>query len=228
MLSGNWLQIRAQDTINYPLRFKFGIEASGPAIYLSDKNILRTEGYISLDINNVTSVVLAGGYADYTYSQYNYTYTNNGIFFRSGIDLNLMKPKKTLGLYWGGIGFRYGISRFTYEIPTFHTENYWGKTISSAPKQTNWGHFLEASPGVKADVFKNLSLGWSVNIRVLLYTGTGKDLRPVYLPGFGDASKTLRMGMSYFIVWNIPYKHIKVIIKKPVPEETEETTETGK
>lgn len=228
VLSCNCLQIAAQDTINYPLRIKFGIEASGPVIYLSDKNVLRTEGFISVDLNNITSVVLSGGYADFTYTQYNYTYTNNGIFFRSGIDLNLMKPKKTQGLYWGGLGLRYGISRFTYEIPSLETENYWGKTISSAPKQTNWGHFLEASPGVKADVFKNFSLGWSINIRMLLYTGTGNDLRPVYLPGFGDASKKLRTGMSYYIVWNIPYKHKKVIIKKPEPEETEETAETGK
>lgn len=226
--SCNWLQIRAQDTVNYPLRIKVGIEAAGPAIYFADKNILRTEGFISVDLNNITSVVFAGGYADYRYSQQNYTYTNNGIFFSTGVDLNLMKPKKTQGLYWGGLGFRYGLSRFTYEIPEFQAENYWGTTTSSAPKQSSWGHFLEVSPGVKADVFKNLSLGWSINIRLLLYTGTGKDMRPVYFPGFGDASKKVSTGMSYYIVWNIPYKHRKVIIKKPEPEETEETTETGK
>ena len=62
---------------------------------------------------------------------------------------------------------------------------------------------------------------------MLLYTGTGKDLRPIYFPGFGNGGKTFTTGLNYFIVWNIPYKKINVIIKKEVPEETEETVETG-
>jgi hypothetical protein len=228
IIISSWPYLNGQDTVNYPLRIKAGVEALGPIVYYTNKKILKTEGFISVDLNEVTSVVVAGGYADYTYSQFNYTYTNNGIFFRTGIDLNLMKPKKTQGLYWGGIGFRYGISRFTYEIPTYQRENYWGNTISSVPKQTSWAHFIEASPGVKTDIFKNFSLGWSINLRILVYSGTGKDLRPIYLPGFGDATKKFRTGMSYYLVWNIPYKHKKVIIRKPEPEEKDETATPGK
>jgi hypothetical protein len=32
--------------------------------------------------------------------------------------------------------------------------------------------------------------------------------------------------MSYFISWNIPYKKIRVIIRKEEPEETEDTGNT--
>ncbi len=52
----------------------------------------------------------------------------------------------------------------------------------------NWGHFLEASPGVRAEVLNHFSIGWSVSLRMLLYTSTGKNLRPVYFPGYGDGS----------------------------------------
>jgi hypothetical protein len=219
------LQTNGQDTISYPLKIKIGLEVSGPVIYYFDNNILITEGFLSVDLTEVKSVILAGGYADYNYSQYNYTYNSNGIFARAGIDFNLMKPKKTKGLYWGGIGFRYGISHFTYEIPYFKQDNYWGTTESSVSAKKTWAHFIEAAPGIRAEVFKNVSMGWSVNLRMLLYSGTGKDMKAIYIPGFGQAEKNFNIGMSYFLSWNIPYKKIRVIIKKPEPEETEEATE---
>jgi hypothetical protein len=33
--------------------------------------------------------------------------------------------------------------------------------------------------------------------------------------------------MSYFIVWNIPYKKINTILKKEVKEDTEDNSNTG-
>lgn len=219
-------QIHAQDTIFIPLKIKVGLEVSGPAIYYSEKKILSTEGYISADINEKVALVLGGGYLNYKYSQYNYEYFNKGVFIRTGADFNLLKPEKALGKYWAGIGLRYGLSIFTSEVPSFQQENYWGTVSSSIAKETNWGHFIEASPGVRAEVFRNFSLGWTISLRMLLYTGTGKDLRPIYFPGFGKGGKTFSTGINYFLVWNIPYKKIRVIIEPEPPEEPEETVET--
>ncbi len=203
------------------------MEVSGPAIYYSDKNILNAEGYISVDLNEKRAVTFAAGYLNYKYSQYNYTYLSNGGFIRAGIDFNLLKPDKSQGKYWAGIGLRYGLSRFNSEVPLLEKENYWGSTISSIGRRTNWGHFVEVSPGVRAEIFRNFSMGWSVSLRMLIYTGTGKDLRPVYFPGFGNGTKTITTGISYYLVWNIPYKKIKAIMKKEVPEESDDKSDTN-
>ena len=221
------IQLQAQDTIPITLKIKIGIEISGPAIHYSDKNILNAEGYISVDLDEKRSVVFAAGYLNYKYNQYNYAYLNKGSFVRLGMDFNLLKPDKSLGKYYTGIGLRYGLSRFTSEVPFFEKTNYWGTTSSYIPKKNYWGHFIEVSPGVRAEIFKNFSMGWSISLRMLLYTGTGKDLKPVYFPGFGDGTKTISAAMNYYIVWNIPYKKIKAIMKKEVPEETDDTNDTG-
>jgi len=220
-------QINAQDTILIPLKLKVGLEVSGPAIYLSDKNILNAEGYLSADINEKISTVLGAGYLNFKYSQYNYEYSNKGIFVRTGVDFNLLKPEKSLGKYWAGIGLRYGISLFNSEVKSFQQENYWGITSSAISPQTNWGHFVEASPGVRAEVFRNISIGWTISLRMLLYSGTGRDLRPIYFPGFGNSETRFNSGINYFIVWNIPYKKINVVTKIEVPEEPEDTGATG-
>jgi hypothetical protein len=221
------IQAKAQDTIQIPLKIRAGLEVSGPVSYYSDKNILNEEAYVSIDLDEKKSVLFDFGYLNFKYSQYNYSYLNKGTFIRAGIDFNLLKPEKSMGKYWAGIGLRYGLSRFTSETPSFDKENYWGTTSSSIPQKSYWSHFIEVSPGVRTEIFNHLSIGWSVSLRMLLYSGTGKDLKSIYLPGFGDGTKTISTGLSYFIVWNIPYKKINVIQKKEVKEETDEDEDTN-
>ncbi len=128
-----------QDTVTIPLKIRAGIEVSGPVIYFTDKNILNTEGYLSVDLNEKLGVYFGAGYSDYKYSQYNYEYLNKGIFFKAGVDFNLLKPEVAMGKYWAGIGIRYGLSSFTSETPSFRHENYWGTTNSSLAPETKHG-----------------------------------------------------------------------------------------
>jgi hypothetical protein len=226
MILSSISQVKSQDTLLIPLKINAGIEVLGPVNYFIDKNILSIEGYVSMDLSEKLSAALNAGYLDYTYSQYNYTYLNNGYCIRAGADFNILKPKKSLGKYWGGIGLRYGLSHFRWEVPEFSQSNYWGESLSSIPSTKNWGHFIEASPGMRAEIFRNFSMGWSISLRMLLYVGNSDGVKPIYFPGFGNASKRFSSGFSYYIVWNIPYNKIRVITKKEEPEETEDTEET--
>lgn len=220
-------QSAGQDTLFIPLKISAGIELLGPGIYIAEKNTLSAEGYVSYDLSEKLSAVLGAGYLNYEYSQYNYTFLNKGMYLRVGADFNILKPKKSLGKYWGGIGLRYGLSRFNSEVPIFSQKNYWGDASSSIPAKKSWGHFIEASPGMRAEIFPHFSMGWSVSLRMLLYANTGNGVKPIYFPGFGNGEKRFSTGFSYFIVWNIPYKKIRVIIKKEEPEETDETDGTN-
>lgn len=215
-----------KDSVTIPLSIKVGVDAFGPAMHFADRDIFSSEGYVSADLSEKFGVAVAGGYATYNYSQYNYNYINKGYFIKTGVDFNLLKPEVTAGRYWGGISLRYGVSSFAYEVPAFSHENYWGTAFSSVEKTSAWGHFIEISPGFRARLFSNLSMGWSVNLRRLLYTGTGKDLRPIYFPGFGKADSQTSAGISYYFVWNFTYKKIRVKLKVDEPPPAEETQGT--
>jgi hypothetical protein len=219
------------DTIIVPLKVMAGFEISSPVMYFIDNNNLSLEGYVSCDLNEKMAIYLGGGYSDYKYSQYNYDYLSKGVFVKSGVDFNILKPETAMGKYRFDIGIHYGLSVFSSETPTFSYENYWGTFTSSLPSNKYWGHYLEISPGFRAEIFKNFSIGWSVSLRKLIYTGAGKDLRPLYLPGYGSGGKPVSAGVGYFLVWNFSYKKIKVVKKpEPVeePEETEETNASGR
>jgi hypothetical protein len=218
------LTARAQDTIMFPLKIKAGFELSGPAIYLSEKKNFSAEGYFSYDLNQRTAIALSGGYLNYNYSQYNYDFRSKGIFFRIGPDFNLRNPQVASDKYWAGIGLKYGLSLFSTETPALREAGYWGTYWSSIPKVSSTAHFLEVSPGIRTELFRNFSIGWSVSLRFLVYSGTGRDNRAIYLPGFGKADSKVSTGFGYFMVWSIPYKKIRYIVK---PEEPETEPEPG-
>ena len=71
LINCSLVKLNAQDTIPIPLKIKIGVEVSGPAIYYTNKNILSEEGFVSLDLDEKRSVILAAGYLNYKYSQYN-------------------------------------------------------------------------------------------------------------------------------------------------------------
>lgn len=215
--------LKAQDTVLFPLKIRAGIDLAGPGIYLYDKNNLSMEGLISFDWNEKRSYVFEGGYLNYRYSQYNYEYMSKGVFIRLGIDFNLLKPEMSLGRYWAGIGLRYGLSIFNSETPAFNHDNYWGTVNSSIPSRTSIGHFIEADPGVRTELFKNLTIGWTIRLRFLISGGGGKDLKPIYIPGFGNGDKMTTVGIGYFVTWNIPFKTKTVITKPEKPDEPEES-----
>jgi len=218
-------QVFSQDTITFPLKIRAGFDISGPVIYFNDRSNLSVEGFISYDRNEKMALTLGGGFLDYEYFQYNYDYRCTGVFLRPGVDFNLLKPQVSAGRYQAGIGLSYGLSLFSPETPSFNHGNYWGDVTSSLPRKTSFGQFLEVAPGIKTELFRNISIGWTIRLRMLISGGGGKDLRPIYFPGFGNGDKTVNAGFSYFITINIPFKKIIVITKPEVREEPEDSGE---
>ena len=209
------------DTIIFPLKIKAGIELTGPVIWFTGREVLATEGYLTYDLNERRAIYVGGGYARFSYSDYNYKYLADGIFAKTGIDFNILKPQVSRGKYWGGVGLRYGISTFEHETPWMKQENYWGMVESSIAPERRWAHFLEVSPGFRAEVLGNISIGWSVSLRRLIWSGN-KDMRPVYIPGYGNAGNKTGFGLNYFITMNFTWKKIKVYLKPEVEDEPEE------
>lgn len=198
-----------QDSISYNPKIKIAADIFGPAYYIADKNLLSLEGFLSVDFDTNKAVVLEVGYLDYKYSQYNYDFLSTGYFIRVGVDFNTLKPENSKGKYFAGIGLRYGLSIFSSETPYLEHENYWGSVNNFAPPATSAAHFVEITPGIRTELFSNFSIGWTIRLRILVYSGTGKDLKSIYIPGYGNGTKSISPGINYYIMWSIPYKKRK-------------------
>jgi hypothetical protein len=213
-------KVSGQDSIKVPLSIRAGIDAFGPAYYFTNKNNLSIEGFAAFDYDLKKSFVAEAGFQNFSYSQYNYDYGSVGAFLRLGVDFNSIKPFQAAGKYYAGVGLRYGISLYKMDVPQFTHENYWGKALGSVPSSTHLAHFIEFDPGVRTQIFKNVSIGWNLRLKLMIYRGIGKDMKPVSIPGFGNSVKSFSPGINYYIIFSIPYKSV---FARPEAEKVSDT-----
>jgi hypothetical protein len=219
------LAVAGQDTINFPLRLGAGVALYSPVSAVAGLYPRGVEINGIYDLNERFSVAIDGGFSSFMYENYNYRYENDGVYFRMGTDYNLLNPLLARGKYYAGISLRYGLSLFSQKVPSIEYDNYWGNFMTSGESSFQTAHFLEVSPGIRAEIFNNIFIGWAVNMRILAFSGTGKHLRAVDIPGFGNGSKPVSGGFNYYISIRIPYRTKRVIYIKPVRETDDEETE---
>jgi hypothetical protein len=219
----------AQDSIKVPLNIRTGFDVYGPANYYFNRNNLSLEGFIALDRDTKKAYVLEAGYQDFKYTQYNYDFLSKGVFIRGGVDFNIIKPYQAAGKYFAGVGLRYGLSLYSYEIPFFDHDNYWGTATGSIAQSVHLAHFVEINPGIRTEIFRNVSIGWNIRLRLMVYSGTGKNLKPVSVPGFGNGTKTFSPGINYYLIFSFPYKSVfaKPEVEKPSEKDTGTTASPG-
>ena len=240
LLFGFSTNIQAQTSVTdslvtVPLNIRLGIDVSGPIIHALNKESVSYEGFASVDYNEKISFALNAGYAKNSISKYQYDYEASGIYFKPGIDYNILKPQLSQGAYWAGVGVRYGISAFSFESSNIKYSDIWGTTTFSLPSERRLAHFLEINSGFQANVTKHLTLGWRISLSKILYSGSKRDIKPIMIPGYGNRENGVSLGFKYYVGINISYKKIKAKYKEgdsganyDTLEETDPNTESSR
>jgi hypothetical protein len=216
----------SQDTVTVPLHIRAGFDLSGPVIRLINHNLISYGVLASTDINEDFAISAGLRYTSFSSSEYSYDFSSRGISFVAGTDYNFMNPKTARGKYYAGIGLRYGLSIYGEEAPRIIYSNPWGTGQTEMPLSRHLGHYLEITPGVRTELFPGVTIGWNIYMRLLISAGAGHDLKPVWMPGYGDATAGMTTAAEYYISISIPYKKIKVIIQ-PKPVDTGEEVVEG-
>ncbi len=155
-----------------------------------------------------------------------YQYQSNGIFGRLGVDVNLLKYEQTNVYEMFYAGFRYGMSYFTHKANDIVIPDDYFEGISDAyivENQLN-AHWISIVGGVRAELFDNLFMGWSVLANIKLAQVKDTNMVPYNIPGFGKGDRTVSMQINYTIAYRIPtqtYKPRKIIKKKEITAEPE-------
>lgn len=168
-------------------------------IFVKDK-YYSSEVAVTANLGNrFFPVVEAGfGHTDMVSQLYDIGYRTRAPFYRIGMDYN-MQYKNGLPnyIYLGG---RIGYTTFDYTVDApAMIDPVWGDEapiqFTDIPCQVLWA---EAVGGVRAEILKNLYMGWSLRYRYPLHKGSIVHGGPWYIPGFGASSKTA-FGATYTI-----------------------------
>ncbi len=228
--------------------FRFGIEGTyalqgllADTISSFYANTRKLEGTADLTwFDNALCLMGGGGYWSalrLTNVPFNgYEYENNGIYFRAGLDYNILKHMKQnfsedaifLGLRFGQATGRHKIRTLVQNIPWNWydlrdedgdlTQFRFSNRISYGNYTANW---LELVTGLRATVWRNFQMGYTFRYKVLMSVqNQHKKLTVNEIPGFGTTELTAKPSLSYHIFYRIPLRKKQKIeeIESPIKD----------
>ena len=154
--------------------------------------------YYSTDIsatinigNRFFPVVEAGfGHTHMVSQLYEIGYSTRAPYYRIGMDYNVQhKNGRPNYIYLGG---RIGYTDFDYSVNAPALKDpIWGNEVpiqfTDVSCRAIWA---EAVGGVRAEIFKNIYMGWSLRYKYPIHKNPITNGGPWYIPGFGASSKT--------------------------------------
>lgn len=114
----------------------------------------------------------------------NNTFSATAPYMRFGMDYNFNKKRGGNRLF--GI-FRYGISRFKYDVgnPSFADPVYGTVRPLELKGQNATGQWIEIGAGVETKLWRFIRLGWSIRYKFRVSLKHPDEGEPYYIPGFG-------------------------------------------
>jgi len=134
-------------------------------------------------------------------------YTNNGTYFRIGVDCNFLLKDPDRNMFF--IGFRYGHSTFSETVNYTDSASNFGiisKSISNAGLQGHWG---ELTTGLRVKIWPGFWMGYTARMKFVPGVKGAGALAPYDMPGYGLLSKAPYWGFNYQLFWRIPFRKAK-------------------
>jgi hypothetical protein len=185
---------------------RLGYDISRLALYYLESERTAFEVSADYEIKRNFYITLEGGMQKYRLVDTLYNYNSDGYYTRLGLDYNILKNRadNQYEMVFGGV--RYGYSRLNHTADNIIIgANYWGdEDITELESSTIQAHWIEATAGVRAELFKNVFIGWSFRWRVMIYQSRVPVMKPIYIPGYGKGDKKSLIGFNYYVYVRIP------------------------
>lgn len=146
-------------------------------------------------------------FSDANAAKRNYRYESNGSFLKAGLFYDFFSVDEVGNNDNIFVGLNYGFALQEHRSGNYTIKNdYWGDFHGSESPYLLNTHWIEVAAGPRTELFNNLYMGWTVNLRVKILQDNGRELQPYSIPGFGNGDNTVNVGFSYVIEYMIPWK----------------------
>lgn len=215
-------QVKDTAKVVYPERYglRLGVDLHRLArtFYETDYRGLELVG----DYRLTRRFYIAGelGNEDKTVDDDRMNFTTKGTYFKAGFDYNSFENWLDMEnmIY---VGMRYGVSSFSQTLNSYKIydpTNYYGETIITSGEKFNGltASWIEVIGGIKAELFNNLYLGFSLRLNYLVSDKKPANFDNLYIPGFiRTYDGKFGAGLNYTVSYFIPiYKKNKPIADK--------------
>lgn len=201
----------AQDEHERQVFIRTGVDLSRFALpFINNYGLSGLELSIDTEIKyNFFPTVEAGFNRVKDYTEL-HEYDLYGNYFRVGLNYSVTKYQHRLDRNIFFIGARYGYSGFSHQANRISITNQWGIYDTSFPTTNLNAHWFEGVIGLRGEVFKNLFLGFTIRVKSMITHSDYKNYTPYWVPGYGEATKSIAIGMSYSVFYAFPLKKLEL------------------
>lgn len=195
------------DTLDVMQGVSVMVDAVGPGAAALGSDFFSIEAALEVNLLNRFYPIIEVGYGrtDANNEDSELHYKTAAPYFRIGANYNVQYKKKRPGYIF--VGARIAYTNFKYDVdgPSM-TDPVWGGEIpfhfTGVKSNALWTELLV---GVRAQIYKQLHMGWSFRYKVRLNVKDGDNSSPWYIPGFG-ANDNTKFAATYDLVYYIPWK----------------------
>lgn len=167
------------------------------------------EVWVDLSIHNrfFPTAAIGLGQASMSPDGQNYTYRSPmAPYFKIGADYNILYNSDSR--YQIHVGLRYGLSPFSYSIPSATlAPGYWDTPeIIEIPSENCTAGYVEVVAGLRVGLAKGFSLGWNVIYHSILHESKASYGKPMYIPGYGKRGSAFTGSFSISYTFMLPQK----------------------
>ena len=182
-----------------------GVDMYGLGSKAFGSNFQTSEVSVDVNLKNRYFPVLELGYGKTDEQQDGVSYKSAAPYFRIGMNYNMMFKKKNLSHLY--LGARYGFSAFSYDVKGSVSEDgIYSKEVipfeyTGEKSNAQW---VELLFGIRAQIYKNFLMGWSLRYKVKLSAKENPYTSPGFIPGFGE-NKSTNFGVTYSLIYKLPF-----------------------
>lgn len=149
-------------------------------------------------------------------------YNAQAQFFRLGMNFNIIKTVSNKGIYkenrsYAYLGVRYAFSLLDYSLNNVVVENpYWNTSyVKDFNNPMTYCGWAEIHGGVRMDLAKGFTMGWSVGIRFLMHNTADIKEAVWYVPGYGK-NNAINFAFKYTIGFTMRTKKARELAGKEI------------
>ena len=199
------------DTIKIPQRYglRLGLDLHRITKSFYDKNYRGLEIVGDYRLTKKIYVACELGNEEKTKQDDQLNYSTKGTYFKVGFDFNAYENWLDMEnmIY---IGLRAGFSSFSQTLNTYNIyepKSFYGVSTMDSGQKWNGlsASWIEVVSGLKAEVFNNVYIGFSVRLNYLLSNKEPEGFANLHIPGFNKTYENSKFGagfnytVSYFI-----------------------------
>ncbi len=148
-----------------------------------------------------------------TYVQDSSNYSNNGNYFRVGVDVNFLTKSPVKNMFF--LGMRYAHSSFSEDYSVIINDPLWGSSNEVFTNRNVPANWFELTSGLRVRIWKMFWMGYTIRYKFALSMGDTPDLLPHDVPGYGLTNKNAYWGFNYQLLFRIPITKKQLVpIKK--------------